>query len=67
MAANEQQFARMLGTMTGALVASHLAAAVLANKKDATAEDAVQAYNEVLAELRKATAANKEEGQGATP
>lgn len=60
MAANEQQFARILGTMTGALVASQLASAVVSQKKTASAEDAVKVYNEVLAELRKATAANKE-------
>ena len=64
MAEQEQQLARMLGTVTGALVASQLAAAVLANRKDPTAEDAVQAYNEILAELRKATAATRE-GAGA--
>lgn len=64
MAGNEQQFARILGTMTGALVASQLASAVLTNKKNASAEDAVKVYNEVLAELRKATAANKEEAEG---
>ena len=63
MANGDERFARVLGTMTGALVASQLASAVLANKKNATAEDAVNTYNEVLAELRKATAASKENAE----
>lgn len=63
MAGNDQQFARILGTMTGALVASQLASAVLSSKKNPSAEDAVQVYNDVLAELRKVTASNKEEAE----
>jgi hypothetical protein len=60
LAENDQQFSRILGTMTGALVASQLASAVVSQQKNATAEDAVKVYNEVLAELRKSSAASRE-------
>ena len=60
MANGDDRIARLMGTATGALVASQLAAAILAKQKSPTAEDAVKAYNDILEELRKSTAANRE-------
>ena len=66
MANGDDRMARLMGTMTGALVASQLASAVIAKQKSPSAEDAVKAYNDVLAELRKLSATNKEGAEAAS-
>ena len=54
-----------MGTATGALVAAQLASAVLGKRKSPDAEEAVQVYQEILAQLRKASVVGKQE-EGAT-
>lgn len=65
MANGDERFARLLGTATGALVAAELASAVLGKRKSPDAEEAVQVYQEILAQLRKASAEAKPEESGA--
>lgn len=65
MANGDERFARLLGTATGALVASQLASAVLGKRKSPDAEEAVQVYQEILAQLRKATVSGKHEDAAA--
>ena len=61
MSNGDERFARLLGTATGALVAAQLASAVLGKRKSPDAEEAVTVYQEILAQLRKATAGAKPE------
>lgn len=61
MANGDERFARLLGTATGALVAAQLASAVLGKRKAPDAEEAVQVYQEILAQLRKASAVGKQD------